>query len=135
MSGYDFEVWICPVCREQTDDAPGDEAGHLHDAYGWVDAVKVPVLVIAEAEQLAIAEIQDKLKAQRRRHETREAHLDWFRSLPQEERDRMEDERRAKMSPFELMLESAVLDQVAATRAVLNSPGFWTVPTCGTAAP
>ena len=105
-----YVLWICPVCRKQTADDPEYGRGCYHKEYG---ADFEPIrLTIEPPRNLNAAilseETQAYLKELHRRHLTREAMREWWNSLPQEERDRREEERRAAMSPMARMLEDSM---------------------------
>lgn len=120
----DYTILICPVCHEQVEESYEYGAYCSHDQYGQVAAIQVRVQPFTASINEGIAKVQDALKEQRRKHETREAMYDWFRSLPKEERDRMEAERRSKMSPTALAMESMVRAQADDMRRLVGRQPF-----------
>jgi hypothetical protein len=121
-----YELKICPVCREQVEEDYEYGTHHHHTGY-WGDiepvAIKIPV---PDRVELAISSelVQSVLKEKVRKQERRDAQMDWWHSLPQEERNRREAERRAALSPMARAME----DMLRPSRPLLDqfSRQLWT---------
>lgn len=115
-----YELKVCPVCRELVEEDYEYGTHHHHRGYwGDIEPVTITIPVPAEVEHaLDSSEIRAGLAAKARQQERRDAQMDWWRSLPQEERDRREEERRAALSPMARAMENMMyferplLDQI-----------------------
>lgn len=110
-----YEIKVCPVCREQLEDSGGwdghESASCHHQEFGGhVEPVIVPVVPAHGLLEAATRAAAPVLAEQRRKHETREAQLDWWRSQPQEWREEQEAKRRAAMDPMARAVEDALRD-------------------------
>jgi len=116
-----YSILVCPVCAEQMEE-PDREYGtdtHQHDGI----AVE-PIEVAAELDQGAFLSAAG-LARFRMQDEIREAVLQdaeraWFASLPKEERDRAEAERRRYLSPMALALEDHLKGMTRESLLALN---------------
>lgn len=103
-----YELKICPVCREQVEEDYEYGTYHSHKGYhGDIEPVLIRIAVPESVEQ-AVKLAQPGLEEKRAKQERWDAQLDWWLSLPQDERDRREAERRAAMSPMERALEDSI---------------------------
>lgn len=102
-----YELRICPVCRLQVEEDYEEGARHWHKGYhGDIEPVLLRIPVPPNLESAVTSEpVREMLAAKARKQERWDAQLSWWRSLPQEERDRREAERRSKLSPMALALE------------------------------
>lgn len=97
-------------------------------AHGYED----PTVEVRPIDPEAVAEHEqeraERLERERKAREEREA----FLALPKDERDRLEAERRAKMTPFHLAMEDAMREMARSmvahmSRAATFDGGF-TIP-------
>lgn len=128
MSTYPryYELWICPVCRQQCGDDPEYGRGCYHGEYGGeVESIKLTVEPPRNLNAAVLSdETQAYLKELHRKHLTRTAMWEWWQSLPQEERDRREEERRAAMTQLERNLEDCMNSLEADFRRRLTKQSF-----------
>lgn len=117
-----YELWICPVCRLQAEPDPDGDRGCHHAEYGgYVEPIRLTVEPPRNLNAAILSEeTQAYLKELHRKHLTSKAMWEWWESLPQEERDRRERERRAAMSAWELAWEDSILS--------MNRPAWRSFP-------
>lgn len=107
----EYKILVCPVCREQIQDDYEYGRYCWHAEFGGdVEAVEVSAVPLELSA--AIDARQDYLAPLRRKEETRSAMLNWFGSLPQEEQDRREAERRAALSPMARAMEDMIVADI-----------------------
>lgn len=118
-----YELKVCPVCREQVEEDYEYGTYHSHKGYhGDIEPVLIRIAVPESVEQ-AVKLAQPGLEEKRAKQERWDAQLDWWLSLPQDERDRREAERRSKLSPMALALENMMLAEAKRFReSVLRQP-------------
>lgn len=103
--GPEYRIYVCPVCREQVEEEcgwDGSEGRYCHhDEYGGrVEPVEVSAVPDAIALDLAISSLDQELDEKHARYIRDQGMWEWWRDLPQEERERISAERLAEMSPM-----------------------------------
>lgn len=117
MQGSSYKIAICPVCREQVHEEFGFEAepfGHYHDEYrGLVKPVELEVEwdEIELRFDLGRSSLDLELDEQRAQQIRWDAQVDWWKSLPKEERERRHQEKLDAMGPWERAMHSMFMEQ------------------------
>lgn len=122
MPTQSYELLICPVCLKQVEWDAEYGSTCYHDEYGEVEAVRVEAEPkgLTPARHLALFRLQE----QKREVSFREAERRWFANLPQEERERIDAERLAKMTSFDRMMDQALKSMIEdSKRSLLTQLG------------